>query len=143
MNSMARTIPFGSDLLPAWTKIIKSIPLSRIHSKRQYSLVVRAMEYLADLVDDDPKHPLVGLLEILELLVEDYDRVHNEIQAVSAAERLQNLMVEHGLKQADLVEIGSQGIVSEILSGKRRINKRHAAALGKRFNLPEKLFLEQ
>ena len=31
-------------------------------------------------------------------------------------------MQEHGLKQSDLKEIGSQGVVSEILSGKRALN---------------------
>ena len=142
MSSVARNIPFDNDLLPAWSKVIKSIPLSRISSKRQYNIVVRAMEYLVDLVDDDPKHPFSGLLEVLELLVEDYDRVHNIIPSISNIERLKNLMIENGLKQSELSEIGTQGIVSEILSGKRRINKRHAAGLAKRFNLPEKLFLE-
>lgn len=32
---------------------------------------------------------------------------------------LKDLMAEHGLNQSDLPEIGSQGVVSEILSGKR------------------------
>jgi HTH-type transcriptional regulator/antitoxin HigA len=33
-------------------------------------------------------------------------------------------MEQHGLKQTDLREIGSQGVVSEILSGKRDLNVR-------------------
>jgi HTH-type transcriptional regulator/antitoxin HigA len=139
---MVKTISFDNDFLPAWSKVIKNLPLSRIRSKRQYDLMVKAMEYLADLVDDNSKHPLVGLLEILEMLVEDYDRVHNQIPPISAVERLNNIMVEHDLKQTDLQEIGSQGVISEILSGKRRINKRHAMLLAKRFSLPEKLFLD-
>lgn len=142
MNSIAKTIPFNNEIIPAWSKVVKSIPLSRIHSKRQYDLVVKAMEYLADIVNDKAKHALVGLLEILELLIEDYDRIHSQIPHIPAVERLKNLMTEHGLRQMDLQEIGSQGVISEIISGKRRINKRHAALLAKRFHLPEKLFLE-
>jgi len=98
------------------------------------------MEYLADLVNDDKKHPLASLLELFEVIVEDYDRIHHQIPTISGVELLRNLMVEHGLKQTDLSEIGSQGVVSEIVSGKRRINKRHAGILAKRFSLPEELF---
>lgn len=140
MSSIAKTIPFGNDILSAWTQLTKDIPLSRIHSKRQYDLVVRGMEYLADVVDDNPKHPLAGLLEILEVLVDDYDHIYHQIPPISSAELLRNLMAEHGLRQTDLSIIGSQGVVSEILAGKRRLNKRHASLLAKRFSLPEELF---
>ncbi|MFQ5787607.1 MAG: hypothetical protein ACE5H1_06455 [Thermodesulfobacteriota bacterium] len=33
------------------------------------------------------------------------------------------MIEEHGLKQNDLKEIGSQGVVSEIMSGKRNLNE--------------------
>ncbi len=49
-------------------------------------------------------------------------------------------MAEHGLRQVDLAELGSQGVVSEILSGKRRLNERNVELLSKRFSLPEELF---
>ena len=140
MSSIAKSVPFGNDAVSAWSRLTKEIPLSRIHSKRQYDLVVRAMEYLADVVDDNPKHPLVGLLEILEVLVEDYDRIHHQIPLVSSVDLLRNLMAEHGLRQTDLSEIGSQGVISEILAGKRRLNRRHTTLLAKRFSLPERLF---
>ena len=35
---------------------------------------------------------------------------------------LKYLMEEHHLNQNDLPEIGSQGVVSEILNGKRKLN---------------------
>ena len=37
---------------------------------------------------------------------------------------LNALMMEHDLKQSDLTEIGSQGVVSEILSDRRQLNVR-------------------
>jgi HTH-type transcriptional regulator/antitoxin HigA len=140
MSSVAKPVSFGNDFQSAWLRLTKEIPLSRIHTRKQYNLVVRAMEYLADLVNDDKKHPLASLLELFEVIVEDYDRIHHQIPTISGVELLRNLMVEHGLKQTDLSEIGSQGVVSEIVSGKRRINKRHAGILAKRFSLPEELF---
>lgn len=140
MSSVVKPETFGNDIQSAWLKLTKNIPLSRIQSQKQYKVVVKAMEFLADMVNDNKRHPLLSLLEVLEVLVEDYDREHNQIPAISGVEFLKNLMAEHGLKQADLAELGSQGVVSEILSGKRRLNQRHAELLSKRFLLPEQLF---
>ncbi len=140
MTSIVKSGIFGNDIQSAWLELTRNIPLSRIHSKKQYKVVVKAMEYLADVVNDDEKHPLVGLLEVLEVLVETYDQEHNQIPTITGVEFLKNLMAEHGLRQTDLAELGSQGVVSEILSGKRRLNERHAELLSKRFSLPEALF---
>lgn len=49
-------------------------------------------------------------------------------------------MQANGLTQKGLSEIGSQGVVSEILSGKRKLNTRQIAALASRFSVPESLF---
>jgi HTH-type transcriptional regulator / antitoxin HigA len=51
-------------------------------------------------------------------------------------------MEQHGLKQVDLkAELGSQGVVSEILNGKREINARQARALARRFGVMPMAFI--
>ena len=50
------------------------------------------------------------------------------------------LMQEHGLTQAELPEIGSQGVVSEILAGKRDLNVRQMRALANRFHVSPAVF---
>ena len=50
-------------------------------------------------------------------------------------------MEEHGLTQSDLAEIGSQGVVSEILSGKRELNVRQIRALAERFHVSPAVFV--
>jgi HTH-type transcriptional regulator / antitoxin HigA len=50
-------------------------------------------------------------------------------------------MSAHDIKQSDLPEIGSQGVVSEILNGKRQLNLRQIKALSKRFGLPVDAFI--
>lgn len=51
-------------------------------------------------------------------------------------------MEEHGLKQKDLVaEIGSKGVVSEILNRKRPLNTRHIKALSDRFGCSPAVFM--
>jgi HTH-type transcriptional regulator/antitoxin HigA len=50
-------------------------------------------------------------------------------------------MQEHSLKQSDLPEIGSQGVVSEILNGKRQLNTRQIKALAERFAVSPVVFI--
>ena len=45
------------------------------------------------------------------------------------------------LSQSELPEIGSQGVVSEILNGKRSLNIRQIKALAERFNVSPATFL--
>jgi HTH-type transcriptional regulator/antitoxin HigA len=50
-------------------------------------------------------------------------------------------MTQHGLKQSDLSEVGSQGVVSEILAGKRELNLRQVRALSERFGVSVATFV--
>ena len=54
---------------------------------------------------------------------------------------LRFLMDEHGLSQSDLPEVGSQGVVSDILRGKRELNVRQIRALAKRFQVSPAVFI--
>ena len=54
---------------------------------------------------------------------------------------LKYLMEEHGLKQKDMKEIGSPGVVSEVLNRKRTLNARHIKALSNRFNCSTAVFM--
>jgi HTH-type transcriptional regulator/antitoxin HigA len=50
-------------------------------------------------------------------------------------------MVANELSQSDLPEIGSQGVVSEILTGKRDLHARHIRALAARFQMSPAVFV--
>jgi HTH-type transcriptional regulator/antitoxin HigA len=52
-------------------------------------------------------------------------------------------MMEHGLKQSDLPEVGNQSVVSQILSGARELNVRQINSLAKRFKVPAGVFFER
>ena len=58
----------------------------------------------------------------------------------SGIDVLSYLMEEHSLSQSDLPEVGSQGVVSEILNGKRKLNVRQIEALAKRFKVSPATF---
>jgi HTH-type transcriptional regulator/antitoxin HigA len=51
-------------------------------------------------------------------------------------------MEEHDLRQRDLLDIlGSRGIASEVVNGKRAISKTQAKKLAALFHVPADLFL--
>lgn len=80
-------------------------------------------------------------LDVLDDLVEAYENRHHPIGPVSGLQALKHLMQANDLTQSDLPEIGSQGVVSEILTGKRDLNVRHIRALAKRFGVPTAVFV--
>ena len=55
--------------------------------------------------------------------------------------QLVGIMDEHGLTQSDLPEVGSQGVVSDILRGKRDLNIRQIRALAQRFHVSPAVFI--
>ena len=60
----------------------------------------------------------------------------------SPAFALRALMDEHGLKQTDVLDVfGSQGVVSQVLNGKRDISKAQAKRLAARFHVRADLFI--
>ena len=57
------------------------------------------------------------------------------------AHTLRYLMQEHGLRQGDLSEIGSPGVVSEILAGKCELSLRQVKALSQRLGVSPTTFI--
>jgi HTH-type transcriptional regulator / antitoxin HigA len=122
------------DLIAAWTALQDLAPVSPIRNQQQYDRLLQLVDELGEIVGEQRSHALAGLLQILVGLVSDYEDETWPIAHGSPREALRLLMEENGLKQGDLrAELGSQGVVSEILSGKREINARQARALAKRF----------
>jgi HTH-type transcriptional regulator/antitoxin HigA len=79
--------------------------------------------------------------ELLTLLIEAYEDNHYPIRAASPVEVLQELMEVNNLKQKDLAPLfGSESVVSEVLRGKRELNKHHIERLSKRFGVSPAVF---
>jgi HTH-type transcriptional regulator/antitoxin HigA len=81
-------------------------------------------------------------LDLLMVLVKDYDDKHYELPELDALEVIKYKMQELGLKAKDLEPIiGSKGHVSSILSGKREITLKMAQKLKNHFSIPAEVFL--
>ena len=110
-------------------------PLLTITNEQEYDVAVARLNTLLDKIGEDESHPLYSLLDTLGILIEAYDNEHHSIPNCSGIDALLYLMEEHQLSQSDLPEIGSQGVVSEIINGKRSLNVRQIKALAQKFNV--------
>jgi len=121
----------------AWSVVSRGLA---IRSEEDYKRAVERLDQLLDEVGDDERHPLFEFLEVLGTLIESYEQDHVKIPDVTGREVLKFLMEEHDLTQRDLPEVGSQGVVSEILRGTRELNARQIKALSKRFRVSPAVF---
>ena len=121
----------------------RQVPLGVIRSKAEYDRAVATLDTIIDEIGEDETHPLADLAEALSVFVEAYDKSHYQTPSPSPRAMLRFLMEQHDLGQSDLPEIGSQGVVSEIISGKRSLNVKQIARLAKRFNVSSSVFVEE
>ena len=82
--------------------------------------------------------------KVLWALIEEYDEKHNQIPDAAPSQVLQTLLEANNLKQKDLAPLlGSESIVSEILSGSRPFSKIHIEKLSARFHVSPAVFFEE
>ncbi len=111
-----------------------------IHNKHDYDAAIVRLNELLDEVGENTKHPLYEFLDVLGVMIEHYEGEHYPFEEVKGLDVLRYLMQEHGLHQSDLKEIGSQGIVSEVLNGKRQLNVNQIRRLSQRFKVSPSVF---
>ena len=132
---------FVRETQAAYQRLRRFIPLGVLRSERDYRKAVSVLDEIIDEIGQDEAHPLADLAEALALFIHSYEESHAKIPETTGPEVLRNLMEEHGLKQSQLPEIGSQGVVSEILSGERELNIRQIRRLAKRFGVSPAVFI--
>ena len=127
-----------TDLQTQWASIR---PLLTIRNEREYDAAIKRLNALLDEVGDNERHPLFSFVDTLGTLIHVYEEEHYPMPECSGVEMLRFFMEERELKQTDLTEIGSQGVVSEILNGKRELNVRQIRVLAKRFHVSPAVFI--
>ncbi len=81
-------------------------------------------------------------LEVLGLMVDDYEQRHYPIEAPDPIEAIKIRMEEMHLKQVDLIEeIGGKSRVSEILNRKRKLTVDMIRKLATRLNLSPNILI--
>jgi HTH-type transcriptional regulator/antitoxin HigA len=114
-----------------------------IRTEIEYETALATLEELMDL-DPDDGTPEADQLELLTLLVQDYENKVCPIEVVGPIDAIQFRMEQMGLSQRDLVPyIGSRSKVSEVLSGKRPLTLPMIRALHEGLGVPLKALLQE
>jgi HTH-type transcriptional regulator/antitoxin HigA len=97
---------------------------------------------MMEIFEAKPNTPENDELDLLVVLIKDYDEKHYQLPELDALEVIKYKMQEMGIKAKDLEPIiGSKGHVSAILSGKREITLKMAQKLKSYFSIPAEVFL--
>ena len=128
-------------IMQEYRRVRAVVPLGNIRTKKEYERAVGLLDAILDEIGEDEKHPMADLADAIGVFVERYEAEHSPIPAGKPADVLRFLMTENGLRQSDFPEIGSQGVVSEILSNKRELNTRQIRKLAKRFRVSAAVFV--
>lgn len=116
-------------------------PFMTIHNEQDYDRLVEQLNQLIDVVGANEAHPMYEFLDTLGTIIHAYEANQHPIPDASGIEVLQYLMDEHELRQSDFPEVGSQGVVSKILNGKRELNMRQIRVLAHRFHVSPAVFI--
>ena len=110
-----------------------------IRTEEQLAAYTKALFKLTS--EPDPTPAQLEAIELLTLLIERYEQEQFSLPAASPAEVLRFLLDQHGLRQRDIAaELGGESVVSEVLSGKRKLNTAHIEQLSRRFNVSPAVF---
>ena len=110
-----------------------------IRSEEQLAAYTKALYRLTS--EPRPTTAQVEAIELLTLLVERYEEEYYAIPNASPADVLRFLLSQHGLKQRDIAaELGGESVVSEVLSGKRKLSAAHIERLSQRFHVSPAVF---
>jgi HTH-type transcriptional regulator/antitoxin HigA len=110
-----------------------------IKTESEYGAALARVEKL---MDARPNTPQGDELEILSLLIHDYEGRAFPIDKPDPVAAIRFRMTQQGLSNKDLVPyLGSRSRVSEILSGRRRLSLRMIRALVAGLRIPAEVLL--
>ena len=138
-------VPAAVCALPkSYLALLGEFPLRPIRNGAEYDRATKIVHRLA-LREDDLDAGEESYLEVLEGLVEQYDRSHFAMDAeeVTPTQVLRMLVEQADMSVTELGELlGSKGAASELLSGKRKEpSKGQIAKLCARFRVDAGVFL--
>ncbi len=114
--------------------------LKPIKTEADYRAALKRVEEIFDAKLGTPES---DELEILGLMVDDYENKYYPIEAPDPIEAIKIRMEEMRLRQVDLIsEIGGKSRVSEVLNKKRRMTVDMIRKLAIRLNLSTNLLVE-
>lgn len=130
--------------MTTYGKLLAAVLPAVIETDAEYERMEAVLNEYMDKGEDNLSPDEFKIFTLVAKLMEDYEReTLPPLPESSPVETLKFLMEENNLKQKDLTDVfGSQGIASEVLSGKREISKTHARKLAERFHVSTDIFIK-
>ncbi len=120
--------------------LVLRFPLRPIRSDKELDAAVRMVDSLLDRRDLAPEEE--DYLEVLGDLVEQYESEAHPMAPVSDAEMLRNLIEAKGVSQTQISDATgiADSTISEVLKGKRSLNRGHIGKLARYFSVSPDVF---
>ncbi|PCI65502.1 MAG: transcriptional regulator [Gammaproteobacteria bacterium] len=131
--------PSLENAMQHWNMVAPAIDCPQ--NQADYETLISNIQDAIELVENRSNSHLTGLIEAMATAAEKYEEKFVENLEGGALASLKYLIKLHGVRQSELKEIGSQGVVSEILNAKRSLTLRHVKELALRFNVSPSVFI--
>jgi len=124
-----------------WKNLVTRLYLRPIRTKGDYNRAIQMAHKLAARTDLNSDQ--TAYLEVLSLLIEDYESKHLPIDATQdPIATLKFLLKANGLSSSDLGRIlGQRQLGAKILNRRRQLSKEHVKRLAEYFSVEAGLFL--
>jgi HTH-type transcriptional regulator/antitoxin HigA len=110
-----------------------------IKTEKDYQAALNRLEEIFDAPEGTPES---DELDVLGILIDEYEKEHYPIESPDPIEAIKIRMEELNLRQTDLVPtIGGKSRVSEVLNRKRRLTIQMIRKLKDRLNLSAELLI--
>jgi HTH-type transcriptional regulator / antitoxin HigA len=124
----------------AYSNLLAEVAPKVIETQEEYDRALAVAERLTFAKNRTPEEQAIH--KVIVTLIEAYEAQNYPMDESAPHEILQHIMEVSDTRQADLVGIiGSSGVVSEVVNGKRSISKAQAKALGDYFKVTPSLFI--
>jgi HTH-type transcriptional regulator/antitoxin HigA len=138
---MKVTTPQRNAVGDRYLELVRQFPLRPLRTKADYTRATEVMDVLAVREEGALSRDERDYLDTLALLIEEYDSRRSSPLPAEPVEVLRHLMEAHDMNTSDLGRvIGSRGVASEILNGKRSLSKAHMARLAEKFHVDVGVF---
>lgn len=118
-----------------------SMNIKVIKNEKEYQSTLNRIDQL---IDSNPGTREYDELEVLGILVEQYEKEHYHIDPPNPIDAIKFRMEQLNLKQTDLADcMGGDNRVSEVLNKKRPLTTKMIINLHKKYNIPFESLLQE
>ena len=134
-----RTRPRFAD--DRYMELVRQVPLRPIRSEAELDRAIAMIDSLLDRAKRDADEE--DYLDVLSDLVEKYEDEHDPMPPASGSEMLRFLIESQGTTQAKVAAETriAESTISEVLAGKRELNRKHIEALARHFHVSPAVFM--